>query len=83
VALELSQVEEDPGLAPVAVAARDHRHAQVAARPRTKSVTAAHHRGRVRHRVAEDPAVEDLAAVAETMREPAVTEAVAAWVVAE
>jgi len=50
----------------------------VAVAPRTKWVTAAHHRGLV-----AVPRVEDSAAVAETMREPAAAEAVIAWEAAE
>jgi len=65
-------------LVQVAVPVLAHRHAQVAARPRTKSVTAAHHRG-----LAAVLAGEDLAAAAGTTREPAAAEAAAAWVVAE
>jgi len=61
-------------LVQVAVPVLAHRHAQVAARPRTKSVTVAHHRG-----PAPVLAAEDLAAVAETMRGPAAAEAVVAW----
>jgi len=63
-ALELSRVE---GLGLV----------QVAVAPRTKWVTAAHHRGLV-----AVPRVEDLAAAAETTRDPAATEAAKAWVAA-
>ena len=54
-------------------------HAQLAVPPRTKSVIAVHHRGRVPLLAA----VEDLAAAAaETMRDPAATEAGIAWVAA-
>jgi hypothetical protein len=55
-----------------------HRRAQLAVALRTKLVTAAHHRGLV-------PAIAagDLAAVAETTRERAATEAVIAWVAVE
>src|SRR4029077_20559927 len=49
----------------------------VAVVPRTKSVTAAHHRGQAHL------AAEDLAAVVETTREPAATEAVVAWAAVE
>jgi len=46
---------------------------------RTKSVTATHHRGLV----PVPKRAEELVAVAETTREPAVTEAAKAWAVAE
>ena len=52
---------------------------QVAVPLRIKSVIAVHHRGRVPLLAA----VEDLAAVAETTREPAAAEAVRAWAAAE
>jgi hypothetical protein len=68
VAVELERVPV------VAVPVRD----PVALLPKTKSVTAAHHPGQV-PRLA---AVEDLAAAAETTREPAVIEAVTAWAAA-
>jgi hypothetical protein len=58
-------------VAPVALAVR------VALPLRTKSATAVHRRGLVRA-----PVAEDLAAAAETTRERAAVEAVAAWVVA-
>jgi hypothetical protein len=51
---------------------------QAAVRRRTKSAIAAHHRGQVPVRAAVD-----LAAVVETTHEPAVTEVVVAWAVAE
>src|SRR5213078_4284070 len=61
-------------LAPVvAVAVPGHQRARLAVAPRTKSVTAAHRRG------LPLLTVEDLAAAAETTREPAATEAVIAW----
>ena len=50
----------------------------VAAQRRTRSATAAHHRGQARVRE-----VEDLAAVAETTREPAAIEAEKAWAAEE
>jgi hypothetical protein len=51
---------------------------QVEAQRRTKSATAAHHRGQV-----PVPRVEDLAVeVVETMREPAAIEVAAAWAAA-
>jgi len=50
---------------------------QVEAQRRTRSATAAHHRGQVPVR-----AVEDLAAAVETTREPAATEVVVVWAVA-
>ena len=57
----------------VAVPVRD----PVALLPKTKSVTAAHHRDLV-----AVPRVADLAAVAETMREPVAVEAAKAWAAA-
>jgi hypothetical protein len=51
---------------------------QVAVALRTRSATAAHHRGQV-----PVLAAEDLAAAAETTREPAAAEAVRAWAAAE
>ncbi len=68
---ELVQVE--------AVPAREHPRARPAVALRTRSVTAAHRRGLVPLLGAEDLA----AAAAETTREPAATEAVIAWEVAE
>jgi len=65
-ALELDPVEVEPG------------HARVAVLPKNKSATAARHRDRV----AVAKRVEDLAAAAETTREPAVTEVAVAWVAA-
>ena len=67
-------------LAPVvAVAVPGHQRARLAVAPRTKSVTAAHRPDLVPLLAAE----EDLAAaVAETTREPAATEAATAWVAA-
>ena len=62
----------------VAVPVLGHRHVQLAIPLRTKSVTAAHHRD-----LALLLAAEDLAAVAETTREPAAAEAATAWAVAE
>jgi hypothetical protein len=82
--LELNRVE-GPELAPVAV---ELAHGQVEAVPerdpvavplRTKSATAAHHRGLVPLRAA----AEDLAAAAEIMREQAATEVAIAWAAAE
>ncbi len=59
---------------------QDHRLAQLAVPPRIKSVTAAHRHDQVP--VLE--AAEDLAAaVAETTREPAATEAAIAWAAAD
>ena len=63
---------------PVAVAVPGHQRAQLAVRLRIKSVTAAHRRGLV-----PVLAAEDLAAAAETTREPAAAEAAVAWEVAE
>lgn len=57
-----------------------HRRDPQAVPLETRSVTAAHRRGQVPHPVAEE---DSAVAVAETMREPAAAEAVAAWVVAE
>jgi hypothetical protein len=56
---------------------RDHPRAQAAVLVETKSVTVARHRG-LAHLVAED-----LAAVAETMREPVAVGVAAAWVAVE
>src|SRR5438067_12718402 len=71
------RVEVALGLDPVEVA---RRLGQVAVAPRTKLVTGAHHPDLVPLLAAE----EDLAAaVAETTREPAATEAVIAWAAAE
>ena len=80
--LELGQVVAELVLAPVAAALELSRVeglglVQVAVAPRTKWVTAAHHRGLV-----AVPRVEDLAAAAETTRDPAATEAATAWVAA-
>jgi len=75
--LELARVvvELAPGRVEVA-----RRLGPVAVAPRTKLVTGAHHHGLVPLREAE----EDLAAaVAETTREPAATEAVIAWAAEE
>jgi hypothetical protein len=63
----------------VAVPVLGHRHAQPEARRRTRSVIVPHHRGLVPHLVAG----EALVVVAETTREPAATEVVVAWAVAE
>jgi len=63
----------------VAVPVLGHRHVQPAIPLRTKSVTAAHRPDLVPLLEAE----EDLAAVAETTREPAAAEAVTAWAAAE
>jgi hypothetical protein len=57
-----------------AALARGHPHDRLAVPQGIKSVTALHHHG-----LAPVPAVEDLAAVVETTREPAAPEAVAAW----
>jgi hypothetical protein len=61
----------------VAVRVLGHLRAHLEAQRRTKSATAVHHRD-----LAQLLAAEDSAAVAETTREPAATEAVAAWVAA-
>jgi Protein of unknown function (DUF2950) len=75
--LEHVPVVAEPELAQVAaVPVPGHRRAQLGVPPRTKSVTAAHRRG------LPLLVVEALAAVAETTREPAVTEAAAAWAAA-
>jgi len=68
--LELVQVE--------AVPVPGHLRAQLAVALRTKSVTAAHRRGLV-----PVLAAEDLAAAAETTREPSAAEAATAWEVAD
>jgi hypothetical protein len=72
VVVELARVQAE------AVPLRDHPHDRLAVLPKTKSVIVPHHRGR-----AVVLAAEDLAAVAETTREPAAAEAVAAWAAAE
>ena len=78
VELELAQVVVE--LAPGRVEVLELELVQVAVAPRTKSVTAAHHPDLVPLLAAE----EDLAAaVAETTREPAATEAVIAWAAEE
>ena len=61
-----------------AVPVRSHLRARLAVPLRTKSVIAVHHRGRVPLLAA----VEDLAAVVETTRDPAATEAGIAWAAA-
>ena len=61
----------------VAALETDQPHGHLAILAETKSVTVARHRG-LAHLV-----VEDLAAVAEIMRERAATEVAAAWVAAE
>jgi len=68
VAVELVLVPEE------AERVHGHPHDRLALLRGTKSVTAARHRG-----LAPVPAAEDLEAVAETTREPAAAEAVAAW----
>jgi hypothetical protein len=76
--LELVPVVAVPGLARVVAApVRGRPRVQRAVALRTKSVTAAHHRGQAHL------AAEDLAAVVETTREPAATEAAVAWAVAD
>jgi hypothetical protein len=60
-----------------AVLARGRPHDRLAVPLGIKSVTALHHHG-----LAPVPAVEDLAAVVETTREPAAPEVVAAWAAA-
>ena len=68
-----------PGIVQVeAVPVRSHLRARLAVPLRTKSVITPHHRGLVPLLGAED-----LAAEVETTREPAATEAVIAWEVAE
>ena len=61
-----------------AVLARGRPHDRLAVPLGIKSVTALHHHG-----LAPVPAVEDLAAVVGTTREPAAPEVVAAWAAAE
>jgi hypothetical protein len=76
--LELAPVVAVAGLARVVAApVRGRPRVQRAVALRTKSVTAAHHRGQAHL------AAEDLAAVVETTREPAATEAAVAWAVAD
>ena len=79
---ELLIVLVAPGLelpiVPVVVAVPGHLRTQLAVALRTRSVTAAHRRGLVPVLTAED-----LAAAAETTREPAAAGAVIAWEVAE
>src|SRR5438874_1904018 len=78
--LERGQEVGELQRAPVAaVPVLGHRHVQPAIPLRTKSVTAAHRPDLVPLLEAE----EDLAAVAETTREPAAAEAVTAWAAAE
>jgi hypothetical protein len=72
-----NQVALAARVAPVALANQVALAVRVALPLRTRSATAAHHRGLVRV-----PVAEDLAAAAETTRERAAVEAVAAWVVA-
>jgi hypothetical protein len=67
----------EPALVQVGAQETKHLAAQLAVVLRTKWVTAAHRRGLV-----PVLAVEDSAAVAETMRAPAAAEAAAAWVAA-
>jgi len=75
---ELGRVAVERELAQaVAALETDQPHGHLAILAETKSVTVAHHRG-LAH-----PVVEDLAAVAEIMRERAATEVAAAWVAAE
>jgi hypothetical protein len=69
------ELERDQAAAPV----QDHRPAQLAVALRTKSVIAAHHPDQVPLLAVE----EDLAAAAETTREPAAAEAAKAWAAAE
>ena len=69
----------EPVIAQVeAVPVRSHLRARLAVPLRTKSVIAVHHRGRVPLLAA----AEDLAAVVETTRDPAATEAGIAWAAA-
>jgi hypothetical protein len=80
----VAAVERDQAVAELepdqaeAVLAPGHPRGQPGVAPRTKSVTAAHRRDLVLRLAAED-----LAAAAETTREPAAAEAVIAWEVAE
>ena len=85
--LELVQVVAEPKHVQVVVVPEHGRVAapvpnlrrgQLEARRRTRSATEAHHRGRVPLLAA----VEDLAAVAETTRDPAATEAATVWAAA-
>jgi hypothetical protein len=78
VALERDLAVVEPELVPVVAApGLGHLHDQLGVPRRTKSATEAHHRGQARLL-----AVEDLAAVVETTRDPAATEAAVAWVAA-
>jgi hypothetical protein len=80
VALELNRVvAPELEIAQVAVLETKHLAAQAAVVLRTKSVTAAHPRGLVPVRAAE----EDLAAAVETTREPAAAEVGTAWAAVE
>jgi hypothetical protein len=84
---EIAQVAAEPEIVPVAAElehdrvaaepARDPRRAQLVVLPKTKSVIAA-----LRRALVAVIAVEDLAAVAETTRDPAAPEAVIVWGVA-
>jgi hypothetical protein len=76
--LELRLVQAPLELVRVPGLAQGLQRAQLVVPPKNKSGTAARHRGKVRAR----RRVEDLAAVAETMREPAATEVAKAWVAA-
>jgi hypothetical protein len=78
VVLRIGQVAAELELVPVAAApVPDHRHDQLEALRRTKSVIAPLHHGLVQ------VPMEDLRAVAETTREPAAVEAVIAWAAVE
>ena len=76
IALAAVRVPETVQVAAVPV--RRHLRARLAVPLRTKSVIAVHHRGRVPLLAA----AEDLAAVVETTRDPAATEAATAWAAA-
>ena len=76
--LELVQVVVVPEHGRVAAPVPNLRRGQLEARRRTRSATEAHHRGQVPLLAAE----EDLAAAAETTRDPAATEAATAWAAA-
>jgi len=76
--IALAEVREPETVQVEAVPVRSHLRARLAVLLRIKSVIALHHRGRVPLLAA----VEDLAAVVETTRDPAATEAATAWAAA-
>jgi hypothetical protein len=76
--IALAEVREPETVQVEAAPVRSHLRARLAVPLRTKSVIAVHHRGRVPLLAA----AEDLAAVVETTRDPAATEAGIAWAAA-